>query len=211
MTIKNKVQPISVLKNYVKSNIREYLITLLIFLVGIFLGVMFINNSNETQTEEIKGYIENYIQINKDNNINNQVILKPNIKENIMLAILLWFAGTTIIGIPIALGIILFRGFCLGYTIAASISTIGIWKGISFVFSLLLLQNIIFIPAILTLGVSSIKLYKSIIKDKRKENIKISIIRHTIISFIMLLLLIMSAIVETQISTVIFKKIVKYL
>ena len=35
-----------------------------------------------------------------------------------MLAIILWFFGTTVIGLPIVFGIILYRGFCLGYTIA---------------------------------------------------------------------------------------------
>lgn len=211
MSKKNKNRSRQILKNYIKNNIKEYIITALIFLVGIFLGVMFINNSKESQREEIHGYIENYITINKENDIDNQSMLNSNIKDNMLLAVILWFTGTTIIGIPIALGIILFRGFCLGYTIAATISTIGMWKGISFIFSLLLLQNIIFIPAILTLGVSSIKLYKSIIKDRRKENIKIGIIRHTIISILMLLLMILSAIVETQLSTRIFKKITKYL
>ena len=211
MSKKNKNQSMQIIKNYIKNNIKEYIITALIFLVGIFLGVMFINNSQESQREEIHGYIQNYITINKENDIDNQSMLNSNIKDNILLAVILWFTGTTIIGMPIALGIILFRGFCLGYTIAATISTIGIWKGISFIFSLLLLQNIIFIPAILTLGVSSIKLYKSIIKDRRKENIKIGIIRHSIISTLMLLLMIFSAIVETQISTKIFKKITKYL
>lgn len=211
MSKKNKNRSRQILKNYIKNNIKEYIITALIFLVGIFLGVMFINNSKESQREEIHGYIENYITINKENDIDNQSMLNSNIKDNMLLAVILWFTGTTIIGIPIALGIILFRGFCLGYTIAATISTIGMWKGISFTFSLLLLQNIIFIPAILTLGVSSIKLYKSIIKDRRKENIKIGIIRHTIISILMLLLMILSAIVETQLSTRIFKKITKYL
>lgn len=137
--------------------------------------------------------------------------MNSNIRDNIILAVILWFTGTTIIGIPITLGIILFRGFCLGYTISGTIFSIGTWKGLLFILSTLLLQNIIFIPVILTLGVSSIKLYKSIIKNKRKENIKIEIIRHTVISVLMLILLILSAFIETHISTAIFKIIVKYL
>ena len=53
------------------------------------------------------------------------------------------------------------------------------------------------IPAIIAIAVSAFKLYKSIVKDRNKENIKIEIIRHTIFSLIMLLvLLLMVAIAE---------------
>ena len=85
----------------------------------------------------------------------------------------------------------------MGYTIATFISTVGFSKGLIFIFISVLLQNLIFIPVILALGVSGFKLYKSIIKDKRKENIKLEIIRHTIFSILMTFLLIVSSLVET--------------
>ena len=67
------------------------------------------------------------------------------------------------------------------------------------------LQNIFFIPAIITIGVSSIKLYKSIIADRRKENIKIQIFSHTIISLLMLAVLIFSSFIENEISVILLK------
>ena len=98
----------------------------------------------------------------------------------------------------------------MGYTIATFISTIGFSKGLIFILISALLQNLIFIPAILALGVSGFKLYKSIIKDKRKQNIKLEIIRHTMFCSIMLLLLIVSSFIESFISTNILKVIIKY-
>ena len=211
MTTKRKIHIMDILKKHITTNLKEYIIVSLIFLIGIFLGVIFINNANETQKNEIHNYINTYIENSKQGSIETSDSLKNNIKENIILACLLWFSGTTVICMPIVLGIILFRGFCLGYTIAASISTIGLTKGIFFILTSILLQNLLFIPAILLLGVSGIKLYKSIIKDKRKENIKISIIRHTAISSMTLVIFVLSAIIETQISYNFFKMILKYL
>ena len=95
--------------------------------------------------------------------------------------------GSTVIGVPFVYGIIAFRGFCIGFTASSIIATLGTQKGILFLCTSLLLQNILFIPCILALGVSGLKLYKSIIKDKRKENIKIEIYRHTIFSLMMLI------------------------
>lgn len=86
----------------------------------------------------------------------------------------------------------------------------GIGKGITFVLISMLLQNIIFIPAILALAVSGFKLYKSIVKDNRKENVKLEILRHTVFSLVMLVVLIISSFVETLISTNLLKIFIKY-
>ena len=211
MIIKRKVHVMDILKTHITNNLKEYIIVLLIFLIGIFLGVMFINNAKEAQQNEIQNYINTYIENCKNGDIESSNGLIINIKENIILACLLWFAGTTIICMPIVLGIVMFRGFCLGYTISATISTIGLGKGILFILTSLLLQNILFIPAILMLGVSGIKLYRSIMKDKRKENIKIEILRHTAISGIALVILIVSAFIEVQVSYNFVNLIAKYL
>lgn len=103
-----------------------------------------------------------------------------------------------------------YRGFCLGYTISSFISTLGIGKGLAFIVSNLMLHNIILIPAILAIGVSGFKLHKSIIKDKRRENIKLEIIRHTCLSIAMMLVMAVSSLIEVVISDNILKIIIKY-
>lgn len=140
---------------HIKTNSKEYIIVTTIFLIGIFLGVMFINNTGESQKTEITEYLNNFVNKLKNiENLNSLELLKTNIIENIMLAVILWFFGTTVIGIPIVFGIILYRGFCFGYTISSIIYTLGLGKGIIFVISTLLIQNIIFIPCIIAIGVS---------------------------------------------------------
>lgn len=201
----------NIILNYVKSNIKEYIIVVLIFVVGIFLGVLFLNNTKEEQKEEITSYINNYISQTKETKvISTTETLKNSIRENIFLAVGLWFAGTTLIGIPIVFGIILFRGFCLGYTISACTYTMGVTKGLAFVLISLLLQNVLLIPAILTLGVSGIKLYKSVMRDKRKENIKLEILRHTVYSCMMLGVLVISAILKINVSGGMLENLIKY-
>ena len=73
-------------------------------------------------------------------------------------------------------------------------------KGLIFVLLTIFLQNLILIPALLFLGVSSIKLYKSIVKDRRKENIKVSILKHSIVSIFILIILIISSLIKIGIS-----------
>lgn len=209
---KNKpIKVLEMLKEHVNNNKKEYLLITLLFIIGIFLGVLFVNNIQETQKSEMTTYLNNYIGKMKDiETLNHAELLKSSIGQNIVLAITLWFFGTTVIGIPVVFGMIVYRGFCLGYTIAVCIMALGLPQGILFVFILLLWQNILFIPAILALAVSGFKLYKSIMKDRNKENVKIEVIRHTIFSFIMLLVLMISSIIEIFLSTNILKVVIKY-
>ena len=200
---------ITIIKQDILNNVRSYLIILGIFIIGILLGVIFINQMENK--DEITNYINTYIDETKTLE-NGDFIgeLKNDIKQNIGLVILLWFAGTTIIGIPIVFGLIIFRGFCLGYTISSCVYVLGKIKGLIFVFITIFMQNIIYIPALIILGVSSIKLYKSIIKDKRKENIKISILKHTITSVVMIFVLIIASIIKIEISYRLVISLIKY-
>lgn len=202
---------IDTLIEFVKNNIKEYIIITLIFLIGIFLGVMFVNNLGEEQKTEITTYVNTYVEAFKQTDSSSNItLLQNNIKDNIILTLIIWFMGSTIVGIPIVFGIIIFRGFCLGYTISSITVVFGVGKGIAFTAISLIMQNIIFIPAIISLGVSALKAYKSIYSDKRKENIKLELIRHTVFSILMLLVLIVSAIVETEISTNLLRGLIKY-
>ena len=206
---KKKSQISSIIKEEITNNIKSYIIITIIFLSGIFMGVLFINKTDTKS--DIEKYINTYIDETKMIQNGDYLIeISKEIKSDIILTVLLWFAGTTIIGIPIVLGIILFRGFCLWYTISACIMSLGKIKGIVFILTTTLLQNIIFIPAIIVLGVSSIKLYKSIIKDRRKENIKISILKHSIITMMVLISFIIASIIKIEVSYRLIINLIKY-
>lgn len=209
---KNKrLQWKEIIKNHIIKNKKEYVIIFSLFVIGIFLGVLFINSANESQIAQIHDYLTQFIEkLKNTQELDTWEILKSSIWENFILSITIWFFGTTVIGIPVVFGIVVYRGFCLGYTISACISLMGFSKGILFVSISLILQNILFIPALIALAVSGFKLYKSIIKDRRRENIKLEMIRHTIFSSFMLLILCLASGLEILISTNILKMCIKY-
>jgi len=206
-----KIKSFEAVKKHVINNSKEYIIVTLIFIIGIFLGVLFVNSMEENQKISSVSYMNDFIEkLKNTENLNHIELLKNSMLQNTLLAITIWFFGTTVIGIPIVFGVVLYRGFCLGYTISICICIMGITKGLSLISILLLLQNLLFIPAILGLAVSGFKLYKSIVKDKRRENIKLEIIRHTLFSTIMLLILMLSSAIEIFISTNLTSVLIKY-
>lgn len=87
-----------IIYNHVINNKKEYIVIALIFIIGIFLGVLFVNNIKGDQKQEITGYINDITEKMKtSNNIDSISALSSSIKQNILLALGIWFFGTTVI------------------------------------------------------------------------------------------------------------------
>lgn len=115
--------------SYLRNNIKEYSIVMIIFLIGLIFGVIFVNNAGKNQINEITSYINDFVGNLKNNiEINKAQLLKDTLISNFLLALELWFVGSTVIGLPIVYGMIAYRGFCLGYTISSIIATLGMRK-----------------------------------------------------------------------------------
>lgn len=191
---------------HIGNNITEYIVMIIILLIGVILGTMYINKTDLNQRQEISGYVNDFINdIQNGSTIDSSKLLKTSIYNNLLITILLWISGLTVIGMPIVYLIVSVKGFCIGYTISAIIATLGTMQGLKLVLSTMLLQNIIIIPSILLLAVSGIKLYKAIMKDRRRENIKVEILRYTIIAICIGITNVIAGLIETYISANIFK------
>ena len=201
-----------VIEEHITRNIRTYFILIIIFLLGLIIGLIVVNNSSEEQETEITNYINTFItELKNGSKLDYFKLLKSSFGNNLFLIIILWFMSLAVIGIPAVYGMVGYKGFCMGYTISSIVMTLGTGKGIVFVLSSMLVHNIILIPCMLAVAVSGINLYKSIIKDRKKENIKIEIIRHTLFCLIMLVVMAVGSLIETYISSNLLVSVVSYL
>ncbi len=201
-----------VIEEHITRNIRTYFILIIIFLLGLIIGLIVVNNSSEEQETEITNYINTFItELKNGSKLDYFKLLKSSFGNNLFLVIILWFMSLVVIGIPAVYGMVGYKGFCMGYTISSVVMTLGTGKGIAFVLSSMLIHNIILIPCMLAVAVSGINLYKSIMKDRRKENIKLEIIRHTVFCLIMLVIMAVGSLIETYISSNLLVSVVNYL
>ena len=196
-------------ENVIKNK-RAYAISAIVFVLGIVVGIIMINCTNLETQKSISGYIIGFIESikNREYQVDANKLLIKSIWSNLKIAVIIWVAGSSIIGIPLIYVSIGYKGMCIGYSISAIIATLGNPRGIVFALSSMLLQNVIAIPCILALSVSSLKMYKTIVKSKGKENIKFEIYRHSIFSIFMTIGLLISSLVEVLISTTITNNII---
>ena len=91
MKIKKKVPKIkNVIISYVSNNIKEYILITLLFIIGILVGVIIINNCDDSQNTEISNYITEFINKFKDtSNIDKTSLIMSSIKSNIILQLLM--------------------------------------------------------------------------------------------------------------------------
>lgn len=137
-----------ILIDYIIKNKKNFIIILILFCIGISIGSFSINNSDNSQKEEINSYITNLISnIKTAQNIDKNELLFLSIIENIKTILIIWFLGCTIVGGVFIYFSIIYKGFTIGYTISAMIAVLSVKKGITIALISLLLQNIIFLPA----------------------------------------------------------------
>jgi len=83
---------------HIINNKKEYTIMIILFLIGILLGVFIINNTQDEQLKNVNDYINTFIEKMKNiHNIDSINLLKNDIMKNIICAIAIWFFGTTVI------------------------------------------------------------------------------------------------------------------
>lgn len=176
-----------ILCNHVKSNKRDYLILSIIFILGLMIGVIMINNSTDASKAELEGYIRSFVENvgNEKFEIDKGKLIKNTIISNLKIVVAIWLAGTTIIGIPCIYLIMIYKGISIGYTISAIMCVLGSWQGFSISFVLVFLNNLIIIPIILMLNVSSLNVYRTLIRKDKSSSIRQEMIRHTLLCIIL--------------------------
>lgn len=86
------------IKQHIINNKKEYFLVAILFIIGIFLGVLFVNNIQEAQKVEIEDYFNNFIsKLKETEKLETNTLLHTSIVQNAILTTIIWFFGTTVI------------------------------------------------------------------------------------------------------------------
>ncbi len=185
-------------KNYFFQNRIEYLKVFMVFIIGIVISIMIVNQSNNDQKKEIKDYIDNKIELVKVNNYENKMeVFKNSLLRNLKNYILIVLLASSIIGLPIVYFIVIKKAFSIGYTAASIFATQNTRTSIIFICNSILFHNIIYLASIFIVLVSGVLFTKAFFE---RRNLKFEVFRYMFFALIGLILIIVSSLCEAYIS-----------
>lgn len=178
-------------------DIKIYIIVCIIFLIGIITGAIYFRiviNDIETRNNFV-----NTLSLTQNTNVvtKKDLLYKSAIK-NVKLLALFWIVGISAVGSPFLLFYCLIRGASLSFAISTVIFKFGFVDGNLYSFKHLFLHSCFMTFALILLTVSSIRVSLNTLKSKK--DIRLEIVRHSLVSIISLIILTFSTILEAVFS-----------
>lgn len=196
----------------IKGNAFIYSLLILLILVGICIGAFWVGVLSVETKNMLKTYIDNFFILIPAYPLDNGLIFRTSLRNNIIPIILLFLISMTYLGLILVPLYITFRGFCLGFSIAFLTESFG-KKGFLFTLIALLPQNIIYIPAIIFACFISLEFCLNILRMKKerfyesRNKYLLSYLTHNSIAII---LLIIASVTEAYITPIFIKTITPY-
>ena len=201
------------IRRHLADNIWIYMIVIFMFILGISLGALTVKNIDEVSKTDARAYIEGFLDLTSQSGLQSAYILKQSIKFNFYFTLVLFLSGLVYLGILFIPILIVFRGFCIGFSIAFLTENFGS-NGFLLSLGSVLPQNLIYVPVIIVMGV--IGLNYSLWAMRNKYFKKFGAIpnlfaTYALSTLVLFILLIAGCIVESYITSQIIKVITPYI
>jgi len=116
------------MKKYMEQK-QKYVFLLTLILIGVLSGIMFILFVSKADKQLIKEHLTLTFDTIKAHRVNYSSTLLNNCVKNVLSLMFIYISGISIIGIPLILLFLFFKGFIVGFSIS-SIVSIYHFKGV---------------------------------------------------------------------------------
>ncbi len=182
---------------------KSYLLLFIFIVIGVIIGIFGLNNSSQSSKEQIISYLNNKVVGIEKGNISYLILLKNSIWKKIQFFIFLVFLCLSILGKYGAISLVIFKGFTIGYSVASSIMTFGVGKGILMSLSLTLLTEIMLIPTIFYTIITSLQMFNDC-SYQNYESKRQLILKYIVKLLCIIIIIFLISLIETFINVNIF-------
>ena len=193
-------------------NKKVNLFVIFIVILGIISGSLFLMVLNENDKSEVINEISTFMANINTNNINNLNSFKNSLIEGMILIILSWILGMSIIGVIFNIFFIYMKSFTIGFSISSFILVYK-YKGILSSLIYVIPSQLINILIILILGVYTLLfskyLFKMIFFKDKTVNLGKFFKKYVLVFGICIILCVISALCEAYLLPSLLKVIIK--
>ncbi len=197
----------------IKNNTFLYIVLTLLMLSGVVIGAFWMGIMPMDTKDSLKAGVGDYFLLMPTFAFDNGFIFRKSVLNNVLPVILLSVTSIRYLGVFLAPIYIAFRGFCLGFSIAFLSESFG-RTGLIYTLIAMLPQNLIYIPALVFAGFTSMNLSIMMLKlrkERYSDNKNKYIIKYLTYASITVLVLLVASFIEAYITPVFIKGISPYL
>ncbi|MCH5584252.1 stage II sporulation protein M [Shimazuella sp. AN120528] len=209
--MKRKKHFVHMLAEHILAQKSIYLFVGVLFLVGVVFGAVIVNTLDANKKGELLQYLHYFFRgLAQDDIADPSVAFQHSIGDYLKMLALMWILGLSVIGIPIMLVYLFFKGLVTGFTIGFLINQLS-WKGFWFAIAAVVPINIIVIPVLLVLSVAGIQFSITLVKNRFIHNrgpIYPQFVRYSLLATALTICLVLVAATEAYISPSLMKNVI---
>lgn len=133
---------------HIKEHFAAWILLFLVFAGGLFIGFGAPQHLEAAEMSRISIFIDSLIKNIPAMKIDSLAEFRNSLFFNGGIALGIWFLGASVIGSPLAIGLLFYKGFTLGFSIALLLTNNAL-NGFIIILLTVVPQNIILIPAFL--------------------------------------------------------------
>lgn len=194
----------NILTRHISEHKMIYILLVLLFIIGFIIGSINAAFVREEVKTESQNYILEFVESLKTQEIDNEILFLESINANIKPIIYIMLFGLVIIGIPFIFIYLGIYSYSIGFTVTSILSSLGASKGIAFIFTLMIPQEIILIPTIMIVAVNAI-LFSKVILDMNTRNVKAEFLKYAFVFVIGILISVGISLFETYVGSNLIK------
>jgi stage II sporulation protein M len=169
--------------------------------MGVIIGDYKVTGLTGGVKSHLLSLIDDYLKGGINADLDKQVILFNSFINQAKSIIAVWFLGLTVIGMPIILGIVFYKGFSLGFTIAFLVQEKAV-SGVLISILSILPQNLVYIPLVIIWSVVGINFSVYIARGRAGSAVSLggALISYTLLMIVFLLIVLAGAFIEAYLS-----------
>lgn len=186
------------LRNYIEENFKVLSIIFFCLIIGLVIGIILYNMIDSTLKEEIINSMKQTLELTKQENFTGINVIKNGMIANAVLVMVIYLISLSLIA-PYLISILsISKGLAIGVYVPTLFQIFEPSKGLVALLLLVVLPNLIYIPAYMYISTNSLKFNYSIVS---KESSKTSLVTKESIKLLIGFSIMFLSIVVEQLTT----------